>query len=55
MPRVEKGRRMAGHMGATMVTVRNLKVVAVDKENNLIAISGALPGANNQLVIVKKK
>ena len=54
MPRVEKGRRMAGHMGAVMVTVRNLKVVAVDKDNNLLAISGALPGANNQLVIIKK-
>lgn len=54
MPRVEKGRRMAGHMGAAMVTVKNLKVVAVDKDNNLLAISGALPGANNQLVIIKK-
>lgn len=54
MPRVEKGRRMAGHMGAVTVTTKNLKVVAVDTENNLLAITGAVPGANNQLVIINK-
>lgn len=54
MPRVEKGRRMAGHMGATQVTITNLKVVAVDTENNLVAVSGAIPGANNQLVMIRK-
>lgn len=54
MPRVEKGRRMGGHMGAKRVTIKNLKVLAVDTANNLVAISGAIPGANNQLVIIKK-
>lgn len=54
MPRVEKGRRMSGHMGAVRVTTKNLKVIAVDTENNLVAISGSIPGANNQLVIIKK-
>lgn len=54
MPRVEKGRRMSGHMGNVMVTTKGLKVVAVDAANNLLAVSGAVPGANNQLVIIKK-
>ncbi len=54
MPRVEKGRRMSGHMGNVQVTVKNLKIVAVDAANNLIAVSGAVPGANHQIVIVRK-
>lgn len=54
MPRVEKGRRMAGRMGGNMVTIKNLKVVAIDVANNLLAVSGAIPGANNQLVIIRK-
>lgn len=52
--RVIKGRRMGGHMGATKVTVKNLKIAAVDKENKLIAVTGNIPGANKQLVIVQK-
>ncbi len=54
MPRVEKGRRMAGHMGSNIVTIKNLKVVAIDLANHLVAVSGAIPGANNQLVIIRK-
>lgn len=53
MQHVIKGRRMAGHMGVDRVTVKNLKIVKVDKENNLIAINGALPGARNGLVVIK--
>ena len=39
-----KGRRMAGHMGAEKVTVRNLEVVKIDKETGLLALKGAVPG-----------
>lgn len=51
--RVIKGRRMGGHMGATQVTTKNLKIVAVDKDNHLVAISGAIPGANKQMVSIQ--
>ncbi len=43
--RVFKGMRMAGRMGGNQVTVKNLEVIAVDAEKNLIAVKGALPGA----------
>jgi len=52
--RVIKGRRMGGHMGSTQVTVNNLKVVAVDKENSLIAVAGCIPGANKQFVKIQE-
>ena len=51
--RVFKGVRMPGHMGNERVTVRNLKVVRVDEEQNLILVRGAVPGAKNGLVIVR--
>lgn len=50
--RVFKGKKMAGHLGAERVTVQNLKVVKVDIENNLIAVKGAVPGANGGTVII---
>lgn len=43
--RVFKGKKMAGHMGATRVTVQTLEVVKVDQERNLLLIKGAVPGA----------
>jgi len=52
--RVIKGRRMAGHMGAERVTVRNLQVVRVDEARNLILVKGAVPGSNGGYVEVKK-
>lgn len=52
--RVFKGLRMAGHMGARRVTVQNLRVMVVDPERNLLAVRGAVPGANNGLVYVQK-
>ncbi len=52
--RVLKGKRMAGHMGHEQVTVRNLKVLSVDTERNLLLVSGAVPGANGGVVIVEK-
>jgi len=52
--RVVKGLRMAGHMGAAQRTVLNQEVVKVDVENNLVLIRGAVPGATNGLVYLRK-
>jgi large subunit ribosomal protein L3 len=52
--RVVPGRRMAGHMGGTRVTVKNLAVVAVDKEKNLLFLKGAVPGARGGVVEIRK-
>ena len=51
--RVWKGKKMAGHLGAEKVTVKNLTLVKIDAENNLIAIKGAIPGANGGYVVVR--
>ena len=53
--RVFPGKRMPGHMGSEKVTVKNLTVVAVDLENNLLLVKGAIPGAKNGLVTLYKK
>ena len=47
---VMKGMRMAGRMGGDVITIRGLKVVAVDAVNNMIAIKGAIPGRRGTLV-----
>ncbi len=52
--RVVKGKRFPGHMGAARVTTRNLKVVKVDAENNVVLLSGAVPGAAGGYVIIRK-
>ena len=52
--KVIKGLRMAGHMGSQRVTVRKLEVVESDAERNLLFIKGAVPGARNSLVMVKR-
>ena len=52
--RVVKGMRAAGRMGADRVTTRNLRIVAVDAENNLLVVHGAVPGAPGNYVIVRK-
>jgi large subunit ribosomal protein L3 len=46
--------RMGGHMGHERVTVRKLKVVATDKDQNLLIVKGAVPGAKGGYVLVKK-
>lgn len=51
--RVWKGKKMAGHLGAEKVTVKNLTLVKIDAENNLIAIKGAIPGANGGYVVIR--
>jgi len=52
--RVFKGQRMAGHMGNKQLTTRHLKVFEADPERNLLLIRGAVPGASNGLLIIKK-
>ncbi|HET8674143.1 MAG TPA: 50S ribosomal protein L3 [Blastocatellia bacterium] len=52
--RVFKGTRMAGHMGDERKTLKNLRVVAVDTEKNLLMIRGAVPGPNGAYVLIKK-
>jgi large subunit ribosomal protein L3 len=50
---VFKGHRMAGHMGAVRCTARNLLVVRVDAENNLLLVRGAVPGPNGGYVMIR--
>lgn len=52
--RVWKGLRMPGQMGNERVTVRNLKVMRVDVDANLIMVKGAVPGPNKGIVLVRK-
>lgn len=52
--RVLKGQRMAGRMGNERVTVQNLQVVESDPERNLLLVRGAVPGARNGLLIIRK-
>ena len=52
--RVVKGMRMAGQMGNARVTTRNLRVVKVDAENNLLIVRGAVPGGPGGYVLIRK-
>jgi len=52
--RVFKGTRMAGHMGNERVTVRKLEVFQTDPDRNVLLIKGAVPGANNGLLLIRK-
>ena len=51
--RVRKGLHMAGHMGNERVTVKNLKLVRIDAEQNLMLVKGAVPGGKNAIVQVR--
>jgi large subunit ribosomal protein L3 len=51
---VPKGRRMAGRLGNERSTMRNVKLVRVDAENNLLLVEGAVPGPNGGYVIIKQ-
>ncbi len=51
--KVIKGMRMAGHMGVARNTVKNLKIVVIDIENNLLAVSGPISGHNNSLIEIQ--
>lgn len=52
--RTTKGMRAAGHMGAERVTVRNLTVVRVDAEKNLLIVKGSVPGAGSGYLVIHK-
>jgi len=52
--RVFKGMKMAGHMGNSRVTVRNLEVIEADTARNQLLVRGAVPGAKNGLLLIKK-
>jgi large subunit ribosomal protein L3 len=52
-PKIKKGKRMAGHMGDSRVTVRSLDVVGMDEERNLLFVKGPVPGPNKGLVTVR--
>ena len=52
--RVLPGMRMGGHMGHDRVTVRNLEVMEVDTEDNVLVVKGAVPGPNGGYVVVRR-
>ena len=52
--RVFPGMRMAGHMGHARVTTRNLRVLGIDKDENLLVVEGAVPGPNGGYVVINK-
>jgi large subunit ribosomal protein L3 len=49
-----RGRSLPGQYGNEQVTIKNLKVVKIDEDNNLLFLKGAVPGPKNSLVLVKK-
>jgi large subunit ribosomal protein L3 len=52
--KVFKGKKMAGQMGDERVTVKNLKVAFIDTENNIIGVTGAVPGPRKGIILVKE-
>lgn len=52
--RVWPGQRMAGHMGTQRVTVRNLEIIDVNAEDNVLVVKGAVPGPNGGYVVVRR-
>jgi len=52
--RVIKGKKLPGRMGGTRTTIRNLQVVRVDGERNLLFVKGGVPGARNSYVLISK-
>jgi large subunit ribosomal protein L3 len=52
--RVVRGMRMAGHMGSDRVTIRNIRVLRVDADNNLLLVEGSVPGGPNSVVLIRK-
>ncbi|MGE5325999.1 MAG: 50S ribosomal protein L3 [Deltaproteobacteria bacterium] len=52
--RVFPGMRMAGHMGVAQKTVRNLRILGIDKDENLLVVEGAVPGPEGGYVVIRK-
>lgn len=53
--KIIKGKKLPGQMGNKKVTVSNLEIVDIKKEDNLIAVKGAVPGARGQVILLKKQ
>lgn len=53
--RVQKGKKMPGRMGSEMTTVRDIEVIHIDKDDNLIAVKGPVPGAVNSIIKITKQ
>ena len=53
--RVYKGKRMAGRMGSQKTTIRGLKIFAIDNQNQIIRVTGLIPGNKNSPVLVEKQ
>ena len=51
---IDRGKKMPGHMGQVRRTNQNLKVIQVRKDDNVLLISGAIPGANGDYVIIRE-
>jgi large subunit ribosomal protein L3 len=52
--RVFKGMRMSGHLGDARVTARNLRILGVDKDDNLLVVEGSVPGPNGGYIVINK-
>ncbi|MBT3864609.1 50S ribosomal protein L3 [Candidatus Peregrinibacteria bacterium] len=52
--RVDKGKKMPGHMGTDRITLQNVPIVYLDTKNNLIGLAGPIPGGTKGLVIIQK-
>ncbi|MGA9528214.1 MAG: 50S ribosomal protein L3 [Terriglobales bacterium] len=52
--RVFKGMRMSGHMGNARITTRNLRILGVDKDDNLLVVEGSVPGPNGGYIVINK-
>jgi large subunit ribosomal protein L3 len=52
---VAKGKKMPGRMGSDRVTIKNLKIVKVLKDKNIVLVSGSIPGRKDSIVIVKER
>jgi len=53
--KVYKGLKMAGHMGNEQVTVKNLEIIQIDTDRNLLVVKGGVPGAPNGLLMIRRK
>jgi len=53
--RVVKGKRLPGRMGGEFLTIKNLEVVAIDAEQNVLMVRGAVPGPTNGLIVVRMR
>ena len=49
-----QGQRMSGHMGDANVTIRNLRILGIDKDENLLVVEGAVPGPRNGYVVISQ-